>query len=153
MARGGVAANVLPARAETFVNLRLLPGETSALALERVRSVVADPGVVCELAEALSEPSAVSSTTSDGFRTLQRTISEIFPDAVVAPGLSMAATDSRHFAPIAGDLYRFLPLRLKPEDLERIHGVDERIAIKDYANLIGFLVRLIENSAGPEGMR
>ena len=135
------------------MNLRLLPGETSALALERVRSVVADPGVVCELAEARSEPSAVSSTTSDGFRTLQRTISEIFPDAVVAPGLSMAATDSRHFAPIAADLYRFLPLRLKPEDLDLIHGVDERIAIKDYANLIGFLVRLIQNSAGPAGMR
>ena len=58
MARGGVAANVLPARAETLVNLRLLPGETSTLALERVRSVVADPGVHCELADALSEPSA-----------------------------------------------------------------------------------------------
>ena len=65
VARGGVAANVLPARAETLVNLRLLPGETSALALERVRSVVADPGVRCELSDALSEPSAVSSTTSD----------------------------------------------------------------------------------------
>ena len=71
-----------------------------------------------------------------------------FPEVVVAPGLSMVATDSRHYAPLAHDIYRFLPLRLKAEDLERIHGVDERIAIKDYANLIGFLARLIENSSG-----
>ena len=28
VARGGVAANVLPAQAETLVNLRLLPGDT-----------------------------------------------------------------------------------------------------------------------------
>ena len=149
VARGGVTANVLPAQAETLVNLRLLPGDTSALALERVRTVIADPSIRCELSDALSEPSAVSSTTSDSFRTLQRTVSEIFPDAVLAPGLSMVATDSHHFAALARDIYRFLPLRLTAEDLERIHGVDERIAIRDYANLIGFLARLIENSAGP----
>ena len=53
----------------------------------------------------------------------------------------------------ARDIYRFLPLRLKAEDLERIHGIDERIAIKDYANLIGFLARLIENSTSPTGIR
>jgi len=149
VAKGGVAANVLPAQAETLVNLRLLPGDTLARALKRVKGVIADSGVQCELSDALSEPSTVSSTTSDSFRTLHQTISEIFPEAVVAPGLCMVATDSHHFAPIAKDIYRFLPIRLTARDLERIHGVDERIAIKDYANLIGFLARLIENSSSP----
>ena len=40
---------------------------------------------------------------------------------------------------------RFLPLRVTSEDLERIHGTDERIAVDDYAALIGFLGRLIVN--------
>ena len=61
----------------------------------------------------------------------------------------MVATDSRHYAPIATDIYRFLPLRVTSNDLERIHGVDERIGVKTYAELIGFLARLIENLSVP----
>lgn len=57
----------------------------------------------------------------------------------------MAATDSRYYASLASDIYRFLPLHITPDDLKRIHGVDERIAIKNYAELIGFLARFIEN--------
>ena len=150
IARGGETANVLPKQAETVVNLRLLPGDTSGAVLRRIQNEVARLGfdaktLTCSMDPASSEPSGISSTTSDGFRTLQRTIAEIYQDTVVAPGLSMAATDSHHYAPIAADIYRFLPLRLTADDLKRVHGVDERIGIKTYADLIGFLARLIEN--------
>jgi carboxypeptidase PM20D1 len=64
----------------------------------------------------------------------------------------VVVTDSRHYAPIASDIYRFLPLRVTADDLKRIHGVDERIGIKTYADLIGFLARLIENLSAPEAM-
>jgi carboxypeptidase PM20D1 len=101
--------------------------------------------LACSLETTLSEPSRVSSISSDGFRTLQRTITEVYPGSVVAPGLSMVATDSRYFAPIASDIYRFLPLRVTADDLKRIHGVDERIGAKTYTELIGFLARLIKN--------
>ena len=112
-----------------------------------------EKSLTCSLETAQSEPSQISSTDSDGFRTLQRTIAEVYPGAVVAPGLSMVATDSRYYAPIASDIYRFLPLRVTGDDLKRIHGVDERIGIKTYEELIGFLARLIENlSTGPEAM-
>jgi len=154
ISRGGDTANVLPKQAETVVNLRLLPGDTSESALQRIQNEVKRLGfdektVMCSMEPAPSEPSAISSTASDGFRTLQRTIAEIYRGTVVAPGLSMVATDSHHYAPIASDIYRFLPLRLTADDLKRIHGVDERIGIKTYADLIGFLARLIENSSTP----
>ena len=157
VSRGGETANVLPKQAETVVNVRILPGDTSESALRRIRNKVKSLGfdeqiVTCSLEHPSSEPSGVSSTASDGFRTLQRTITEIYPGTVVAPGLSMVATDSRHYVPIASDIYRFLPLRLTANDLKRIHGVDERIGIKTYAELIGFLARLIENLTGPEAM-
>jgi carboxypeptidase PM20D1 len=150
VASGGETENVLPKRAEAVVNLRLLPGDISGSALRRIQNEVKSLGfeeesVTCTVETALSEPSAISSTDSDGFRTLQQTISEIYRDTVVTPGLSMVATDSRHYAPIASDIYRFLPLRLTAEDLKRIHGVDERIGIKTYSDLIGFISRLIEN--------
>lgn len=155
VARGGETANVLPKQAETVVNVRLLPGDTSESALLRIQNEVKRLGfdektVTCSMETNLSEPSRISSTDSAGFRTLQRTIAEIYPCIVVAPGLSMVATDSRHYAPIASDIYRFLPLRVTADDLKRIHGVDERIGIKTYADLIGFLARLIENLSAPE---
>ena len=155
VARGGETANVLPKQAETVVIVRLLPGDASESALRRIQNEVKRLGfdektVTCSMETNLSESSRISSTDSDGFRTLQQTIAEIYPGIVVAPGLSMVATDSRHYAPIASDIYRFLPLRVTADDLKRIHGVDERIGIKTYADLIGFLARLIENLSAPE---
>ncbi len=146
----GEKENVLPKRAEALVNLRLLPGDTPESALRRIEAQVrrlgfCEKSFTCSLNTPHSEPSRVSSIDSDGFRTLHRTIAEVYPGVVVAPGLSMVATDSRHYAPIASDIYRFLPLRLTSDDLKRIHGVDERIGIKTYEEMIGFLARLIEN--------
>ncbi len=157
VASGGVKANVLPEQAETEVNVRLLPGDTSESALWRIENEVKrlgfdDKTVTCSMEPAPTEPSRISAIDSNGFRTLQRTIAEIYRETVVAPGLSMAATDSHHYAPIASDIYRFLPLRLTADDLKRIHGVDERIGIKTYADLIGFLARLIENLSTPEAI-
>lgn len=147
---GGVKDNVLPEQAEALVNLRLLPGETVQSALERVQNIASGlhfgpEAVSCSLDGHHNDPSPVSPIDSVGFRTLHRTIAEIFPEAVVAPGLCMAATDSRHFTPIAREIYRFLPVRLTSSDLERIHGVDERIGVETYEDLIRFLTRLIEN--------
>ena len=144
---GGETPNVLPARADATVNVRILPGESAETAFDRIRDLLADEDVTCRLQETLSEPSRVSSVESVGFQALQWTIAEVYPDAVVAPGLSMVATDSRHYAAIADDIYRFLPLRVTANDLKRIHGTDERIAVEDYVALIGFLARLIENAS------
>ena len=126
---------MLPKEASTFVNVRLLPGDTGDSALRRIQDEVLRLGFdkkffKCTMETAHSDPSQVSSIDSDGFRTLHRTIAEVYPGVVVTPGLSMVATDSRHYAPIASDIYRFLPLRVTADDLKRIHGVDERIGVK-----------------------
>ena len=42
---------------------------------------------------------------------LQRTITQQFPDAIVAPGLVLGATDSRHYQPLSDQIFRFLPIR------------------------------------------
>lgn len=154
---GGTVANVLPESAEVQVNLRLLPGDSTEAALRRIEAAVkrlgfAPDAFTCSLEAGRSEPSAFSSVDSDGFRALHRTIAEVYPGVVVSPGLSMVATDSRHYAAIADDIYRFLPLQVTADDLERIHGTDERIGVDDYARLIGFLARLIENLSNPNAV-
>jgi len=63
-------------------------------------------------------------------------------------GLMVAATDSRHYADIADQVYRFTPVRAAPEDLARFPGSNERIRLANYAQMIRFCHRLIEISTG-----
>jgi carboxypeptidase PM20D1 len=67
---------------------------------------------------------------------------------VIAPGLSVASTDSRHYVAITANIYRFLPVRMEAEDLERLHGANERLAVAAYEKLIRFYAQLILNAAG-----
>jgi carboxypeptidase PM20D1 len=92
-----------------------------------------------------SEPSPESPADSSAFATLQRTIMEVFPGAIVTPSLVLGATDSRHYLGLGDNVYRFLPLRVTPGDLRRPHGTNERIAIDDYENVIRFYGQLIRN--------
>ena len=81
---------------------------------------------------------------------LHETIRQVFPDVVVAPSLVIGGTDSKHYVKIADASYRFLPIRLRAEDIKRIHGVDERVAVADYLDSIRFYVQLLRNTAGEE---
>src|SRR4029078_5968984 len=87
-------------------------------------------------------------TSGESYRTLNRTIREIFPDAIVAPGLMVAATDSRHYVGITDTILRFTPGRANADHLKRFHGTNERLSIEGYADMIRFFRRLIENAAG-----
>jgi len=65
----------------------------------------------------------------------------------VAPNLLPGATDARYYAGLAESTLRFIPQWLTRGDLKRVHGVDERISIEQYADIVRFYVRLIHNSA------
>ena len=67
------------------------------------------------------------------------------PDAIVAPSLVVAATDTRHYQDLAADVFRFLPFVLGPDDTRRIHGIDERISVEGYRDCVRFYVRLMIN--------
>jgi len=148
--KGGDKENVLPGEAEALVNFRLIPGDTVAAVVERVRHVIADDHVAVEVVAGANEASAVASRDSAAYWVLNRTIRELFPDVVVAPGLMIAATDSRHMTAVADNIFRFSPVRARAEDLSRFHGTDERISVANYADLIRFYEALIRNGAGGE---
>lgn len=141
----GVKENVLPARARAVVNLRLLPGDTVDGVLSRLERELEGLPVTVRAREGGRDPSPVSSTASPAFRLLARTIGEVFPGAVVAPGLVLGGTDSRHFTGIAEDVYRFVPLWMEAGDVSRIHGIDERVGVDRHADAVRFYRRLIAN--------
>jgi carboxypeptidase PM20D1 len=147
---GGNKDNVLPGHAAALVNFRILPGDTVAGVLEHVRRTIGEAAVAVEVASPPVEASAVASRESNAYRLIERSIRELFPGVLVAPGLVIGATDSRHMSAVADDVYRFSPVRAKSEDLARFHGTDERMAISNYVELIRFYGSLLRHAAGPQ---
>jgi carboxypeptidase PM20D1 len=146
MLEGSSKENVLPPRARAVVNARVHPSDSTERVIAHMTRVIGDSGVIVRrLPGIMSEPSAVSPIESPTFTTLQRTIGQQFPDVIVAPGLVLGATDSRHYQSLSEHIYRFLPLRVTAQDTVRIHGVNERLAVDHYADVIAFYIRLIRN--------
>ena len=142
----GNKENVLPGRAEATVNFRILPGDTSQTVIAHVKRVIADERIEIKAMGTPAEPSRISSSSASGFKLIERTIREVFPDSMVAPGLVVAGTDSRHFEGVADQVYRFMPIRFKPDDLPRLHGTDERISVAQLADMVRFYHRLLSQA-------
>ena len=143
----GQADNVLPGRANATVNFRLLPGDTSDAVIDHATQTIANPAVRIEKSPGTSEASKVAATDAPGYQLINRTLRQLHQDVIVAPGLMIGATDSRHFDSVADNVYKFSPVRAKAEDLKRFHGTNERISIGNYVELIQFWHQLIGNSA------
>ena len=146
---------MLPGEATAAVNFRLLPGDSLAAVADHARRAVADEAVRIDPMPGVSQAEASPVSPSDvaSYRLIEHTVRELFPNTLVAPGLMLGATDARHMAGIADNIYRFSPVRAKAEDLARFHGTNERISTANFVELIGFYHRLIGVGAGMETAR
>jgi carboxypeptidase PM20D1 len=145
---GGVKENVLPSQAKAVINFRLAPGDTVAMVKNHVTTTINDPDItVSDYHDPGVEATSVADRNGPGFQLISHTINQIFPDALVIPGLVVAGTDSKHYGQISQAAYRFTPMVLTPADVNRIHGIDERISVDNYGKLIAFYGELMRNSA------
>ena len=148
--RAGNKDNVLPGRAEAAVNFRILPGDSIDSVEQHLKSALGNDAIQVKRYPGNSEPSPVSPTDSTGYRAIEQAVRQTFPDAVVAPGLMTAATDSRHFSLVSDAVYRFSPFRVKAEDLARFHGTNERVSIANYGEMIQFYQQLLRDTQQPQ---
>ena len=147
--QAGTKDNVMPSRAQAVVNFRLLPGDTVASVTDYVRKIIDDPRVKLQPfpGEPPSEPSARSTADSSSFLLFQKTLAQIYPGAVVAPFVFVGATDTKHYASLTNDVFRFAPMVLESDDVSRIHGANERISVDNFVHMIEFYRQLIFNAA------
>lgn len=144
MISGGIKDNILPASASAKVNFRILPGDSIAGVCEHVRRAIADDRVQIQAVEdSAREPSLLSPIGSDAYLSLATTIQQIFGSLPVTPMLVLGGTDAYHYYPICENVYRFTPLLYSTDDLRRVHGVNERIAIEDLEKMVQFYALLM----------
>ena len=146
----GVKDNVLPARAEAVVNFRLLPGDNLREVYEMVLERVDDPRVKVSpfegdtlAGEAGWDPSPVADIESAYFLRLSRLIKETYPDALVSPYLVLGGTDARRYNLVTDNALRFSPIQMTRDDLNSVHGVNERLSFENCARMVGFYIAYI----------
>lgn len=146
---GGVKENVLPAHAQALVNFRLAPGDTIAAVTAHAIAAIADPAVsVTQYGSVAGEATAVANVQAPGYRLIAAAVAKVAPEALITPGLVVAGTDSRHYSRVSDAAFRFVPIRIEPADVARIHGTNERISIRNYGELMAFYEELMRSSAG-----
>ena len=91
----------------------------------------------------MRQPSAVSSTTSQGWKLVAATANGVQPGTPIAPALVIAGTDGRSMEPVSMDVYRFQPILFAMADVKMIHGTNEHITLKNLERMTGYYAQLI----------
>lgn len=145
MMSGSPKDNVLPIMATAVVNFRIAPGDSIGSVMEHVKRTIGDARVKIKAIGNQNEPSPVSDIQSAAYKTLEQTIIDVYgANHIITPYLVVGATDSRHYTGLTRNIYRFLPNVLTNDDLQRVHGTDERISVQHYQKSIQFYARIIK---------
>jgi carboxypeptidase PM20D1 len=148
MIQGGIRPNVLPGEATAMINFRVHPRDTTADLMRRARAAVSDlHGVSIDWESPPLEASAISSTTSSSYALIAALSHQLLAQAPVAPGIVLGGTDSRDYSDVAENVYRFQPIMMTDEELETIHGVNERLSIDNLQCMIRFYIGLMQAGA------
>ena len=148
MLSASVKTNVLPIEAIALVNFRIHPQNSVEDVFAHVRGLVENENVeVRALSYAGRPASQVSSWESEGYKVIESSVKEIFGDVIVAPGLMIAGSDTRHYGKVADNSYRFNPFPLSNKELAGFHGTNEKIRKKDFLDGIRAYIRIIEKGS------
>jgi len=156
---GGFRSNVIPGAAEATVNMRLLPGVTGEEAVRELRQAIDDPQVKVIVATDTDSAADVfrtvrehqriadSNTDTDLYRALAREIRTTYHGAVVTPALYEAATDAGPWRERNIPVYGIRPYPASASDLERMHGIDERVSIRGLNEGTDMVERILRSVA------
>jgi acetylornithine deacetylase/succinyl-diaminopimelate desuccinylase-like protein len=124
--KAGDKINVIPSRAEAELDIRLLPGTEPDAILAEIKELLADENI--KVASWQTHRASESPMDREDFSIIRDVHLEHFPNALVVPSLLFGASDSRFFRDKGIPCYGVCPMLISLEELNRIHGIDERIS-------------------------
>jgi acetylornithine deacetylase/succinyl-diaminopimelate desuccinylase-like protein len=146
MLEGGHAINALPQTARAAVNCRILPGEKVNDVTATLTRVLADDKITVTPVRqpVLSAPSVVDEGL---LSAIEKTSAEFWPGTPVVPVMSTGATDGSYLRNAGIPTFGHSGLAGDVDD-NRIHGKDERVAVKAFYEGGEYLYRLVKRLSG-----
>ncbi|MGI6229547.1 MAG: M20/M25/M40 family metallo-hydrolase [Tractidigestivibacter sp.] len=150
MLEGGSAApNVMPGDVTSILNFRLLPGTTAEDVMAVVNRALSKSGTDVT-ARAIHETPAgrQDSDQGAGYAELKEALEHFYKDMLVVPCFVCGGTDAIRYEGVCDSVLRITPFRPTPEEeSEGVHGTNERISRRTYAQGIRVLIRLLESTS------
>jgi acetylornithine deacetylase/succinyl-diaminopimelate desuccinylase-like protein len=129
-ALSGIKHNVIPARAEATLDIRLLPGVDPAEFQAHLASVIDDEKVRIEPVHVRS--SDTNSFDTELFRCIEDVVHDFVEDAVVVPGMTVGFTDSSELRNRGQISYGFSGGLNEPDLARGVHGHNERVSVESF---------------------
>ncbi len=143
----GFKENTLPRDAVAYVNFRLHSRDSGASVQAHITKVINDPNIEISISgNIIAEPSPISQIDSGPYLWLKQVINQAYLGTIIAPNTVLGGTDSRHFAIVTSDIYRFAPYTLDASDFSRFHGLNERIGIENFAKTVQVYHLMLEKA-------
>lgn len=139
---GSQAANAIPTEARMTANLRMVRGDTMERCEAYIRKQIRDPDIQVRRIQG-SDPSPYSPSKGPAWEVVRSSIRETWPNAITAPYMMMACSDSRHFCRICDHVLRFSAMELSKEERGEIHGLNERIPTEKVGKAAEFFTRIL----------
>ena len=146
----GFRGNVIPGSAEATINFRVIPGTTAEELIAEIKHVIDDPRVevtqastaavrgtltaeqqrAAEARRQLALRNVESPKNTALYEALAKQARLTYPGARVTPYLFQAGTDAAAWRTRGVPVYGIYPYPISAQDLERMHGNDERVPIE-----------------------
>jgi acetylornithine deacetylase/succinyl-diaminopimelate desuccinylase-like protein len=134
--------NVISESASAVLDMRLLPGQDPVRVQREVEAALAEPSLRVE--PILSWRAYSSPRDTPLFSAIERLAQLRDPGAMVTPSVIGGFTDCNAFRAKGMTCYGFLPVRLDPAELGRVHGKDERANVAMLARAVVDLHALLD---------
>lgn len=143
MAHSSDAPNVLSATTEITVNFRILQGNTVDDVLNHVKKLCEGYDVDYKVISS-REPSKISDINGAPFLKVQKTIAEVYPNAIISSYLTIGGTDAYKYEIVSDNVFRFMPVEINQYDQRLIHNDNESLTIDNYMRMIHYFKLLMK---------
>ena len=123
-----------------------MPGETVESVLEHyrrlLRKIPVEIGLFSE--DDAKGPAPETPASHPGYLAVESAMRAASPNILTVPFIVTSSTDSKHFVGLSDGILRIVPMVLRMEDLDMVHGTNERMTLESFTGMIRFYSKLLE---------
>jgi carboxypeptidase PM20D1 len=136
--------NQIASTSIAFIDCRLLPGVNRKTFLKKLDKLIDDDRITVEVIN--ESPNAEASKAEKYYDLLEASIKEFDPDAYMVPILFPAGSDNNFFRKEDIPVFGFIPAILTEDQINSVHGIDEKLSIRDLENGINIYTTFLEKA-------